>query len=57
MGVTFIFTRSLDLKANLKSPRNAALFLVANLAARGEIHRKQGQPLGDPDGPELPPLC
>ena len=49
-----IFSRSLDLAANLKSPRNAALFLFANLAARGEIHRKQGQPLGDPNGPELP---
>ena len=39
--------RMMDLKANCRSLYNAGLFVVANLSARAEIHRKQGRPLGD----------
>jgi len=38
--------RALNLRANLRSPYNAGVFLAANWVSRREIHRKQGQTLG-----------
>jgi radical SAM superfamily enzyme YgiQ (UPF0313 family) len=49
-----ILSRAIDLKANCRSPRHALAFLLANLASRREIHRKQGRPLGDAQTPLQP---
>lgn len=39
--------RGMDLRANARNPRNAAVFTLANWISRREIHRKQGMALGD----------
>ena len=44
-----ILRRSTDLRANCRSLLHTAGFALANLTARREIHRKQGQKLGDPE--------
>lgn len=46
--------RMCDFRANLSGLGNGLLFVMANLGARREIHRKQGMPLGDPEGPVIP---
>ena len=46
--------RMCDFRANLSTVGNGLLFVMANLGARREIHRKQGLPLGDPEGPVIP---
>jgi hypothetical protein len=49
-----IARRGLDLKANIRTPLNAAAFVMANLTSRREIHRKQGRALGDEHVPLAP---
>lgn len=44
-----IARRALNLRANLRGPRNAGAFLAVNLINRREIHRKQGMLLGGPE--------
>jgi radical SAM superfamily enzyme YgiQ (UPF0313 family) len=46
-----IARRAVDLRANLRDPRNALTFLAANVVSRREISRKQGLPLGRTAGP------
>lgn len=41
-----IFSRMFDRNANIKSLKNFAIYISANLLNRKEIHKKQGQPLG-----------
>jgi hypothetical protein len=45
-GWRSIAWRALDRQANTRSLDSAGLFFGANLVARREIRRKQGQPLG-----------
>jgi radical SAM superfamily enzyme YgiQ (UPF0313 family) len=49
-----ILRRSLDLRANCRTPYHAAAFWLANLTSRREIHRKQGRALGDERMPLTP---
>jgi hypothetical protein len=49
-----ILRRSLDLRANCRTPYHAAAFWLANLTTRREIHRKQGRALGDERLPLTP---
>jgi hypothetical protein len=42
-----ILRRSLDWRANCRTPYHAAAYWLANLTSRREIHRKQGRALGD----------
>ncbi len=44
--------RLLGRRGNLRSPYATAVYLLSNLVSRREIHRKQGQPLGDPSLPD-----
>jgi radical SAM superfamily enzyme YgiQ (UPF0313 family) len=41
-----IVRRMFDMRANLRTPYRAGIYLVANLLSRREIHRKQGRRLG-----------
>jgi radical SAM superfamily enzyme YgiQ (UPF0313 family) len=54
-----IMRRMLDVRANLRTPYRAGIYLAANLLSRREIHRKQGRRLGStdyqPTQPELRP--
>lgn len=54
-----IMRRMLDVRANLRTPYRAGIYLAANLLSRREIHRKQGRRLGSaeyqPTRPELRP--
>jgi radical SAM superfamily enzyme YgiQ (UPF0313 family) len=45
-----ISRRLLDLRANLKSPRHAGIYLLSNVVSRKEIHAKQGIALGGSAG-------
>jgi hypothetical protein len=38
--------RMFDMRANLRTPYRAGIYLAANLLSRREIHRKQGRRLG-----------
>lgn len=49
-----ILRRSLDGRANCRTPYHAAAFWLANLTSRREIHRKQGRSLGDARMPLRP---
>lgn len=49
--VSSVLRRSLDRRANLRSPLSAAAFLLANWISRREIHRKQDHSLGDQNCP------
>lgn len=41
-----IVRRMFDMRANLRTPYRAGIYLAANLLSRREIHRKQGRRLG-----------
>jgi radical SAM superfamily enzyme YgiQ (UPF0313 family) len=44
-----IASRLLDPEANMRSPRHAATYLLANTISRREIHAKQARTLGGPE--------
>lgn len=48
-----IASRMLDLKANMRSPRHASLYLLANSISRREVHAKQARTLGAASAPVL----
>ena len=49
-----IINRFFDPLGALRSPRNAAQFLLSNVIARREVHRKQGALLGSPEYLDVP---
>jgi radical SAM superfamily enzyme YgiQ (UPF0313 family) len=49
-----VIRRATDFRANCRNPLHAFAYLVANVTSRREIHRKQGQPLGDARRPLEP---
>ena len=44
--------RLLDVRANLRTPYRAGIYLFANLLSRREIHSKQSRSLGAPTAPD-----